>query len=99
MLFMIIERFEGDALLAVSERFRARGRLIPEGLGVEYVASWMSADGARCYQLMEAPTRAALDPWIANWEDLVRFEVVPVQTSAEFWARRAAEGAGPEPSA
>jgi hypothetical protein len=28
----------------------------------------------------------SLDSWIAAWDDLVNFEVVPVQTSAGFWA-------------
>jgi hypothetical protein len=37
---------------------------------------------------MSAPNRETLDHWIARWSDLVDFEVVPVLTSAEFWARR-----------
>jgi hypothetical protein len=35
---------------------------------------------------MEASDRESLDPWIAAWNGFVDFEVVPVQTSAEFWA-------------
>jgi hypothetical protein len=35
---------------------------------------------------MEASDRELLNPWIAAWDDLAEFEVVPVQTSAEFWA-------------
>lgn len=85
---MVIERFHRGDWRAVGERFRARGRQIPEGSGVSYVASWMAADGASCYQLMEAPERAALDPWIAAWADLGDFEVVEVRTSAEFWSAR-----------
>ncbi len=61
---------------------------MPEDAGLQYIASWMTADGARCYQLMEAPSRAAFDGWIANWSDLVDFEVVEVKTSAEFWSSR-----------
>ncbi len=98
MLFMVIERFKAGHPDAVGERFRAKGRLMPEGAGVEYVASWMTADGGACYQLMEAPTRAALDPWIANWQDLVEFEVVPALPSAEFWAQRERHRAGPDPT-
>ena len=86
MLFMVIERFKDGNPIAVGERFRSRGRLMPDGLGLEYLSSWMAADGASCYQLMNAPDRAAFDPWIANWSDLGEFEIVPVQTSAEFWA-------------
>lgn len=92
MLFMVIERFKNGDWRAVGERFRARGRMMPEGSGATYVASWLSTDGRVCYQLMDAPTRGALDGWIANWSDLVEFEVIEVETSAEFWRKRA-EGA------
>ncbi|MCC6677530.1 MAG: DUF3303 family protein [Phycisphaerales bacterium] len=88
MLYMVIERFKGGDPSAAGERFMLRGRLMPENSGLAYIASWMAADGSRCYQLMESPSRAALDPWIANWADLVDFEVVPVQSSADFWATR-----------
>ena len=92
---MVVERFGGeDCLRAVGERFRERGRMIPEGSGVAYMASWMSADGSRCYQLMEAPSPAALEGWVANWSDLVAFEVEEVSPSAEFWAGRREGGAG-----
>ena len=37
----------------------------------------------RCYQVMETDDRALLDEWIANWNDLVEFEVHPVMTSAD----------------
>jgi hypothetical protein len=33
---------------------------------------------------MEAPRVESLTPWIRCWEDLVEFEIVPVETSAEF---------------
>lgn len=32
---------------------------------------------------METDDRALLDRWIANWTDLVDFDVVPVITSAD----------------
>jgi hypothetical protein len=32
---------------------------------------------------MEAPDRALLEQWMANWSDLVEFEVHPVITSEE----------------
>jgi hypothetical protein len=37
----------------------------------------------RCYQLMETDDRRLLDEWLANWSDLVDFEVYPVMTSTE----------------
>ncbi len=89
MLFMVIETFRNGGWREVGERFRARGRMIPENSGVEYVASWMLPGGAGCFQVMRAPSAAALEGWLANWRDLVDFEVVEVQESKEFWAGRA----------
>jgi len=87
MLFMVIERFKQSDLNAVAERFGKHGRMLPEG--VIYHSSWMEPTGYRCFQIMDAPERAALDSWISHWADLVDFEIVPVLTSAEFWARGA----------
>ena len=81
MLFMVVEGFRGGDARPVYRRFRDRGRLAPEGL--RYVASWVTEDMTRCYQVMECEDRALLDAWIAQWEDIVEFEVVPVRTSAE----------------
>lgn len=86
MLFMVIERFRSGRADEVGERFRARGRMIPEGSGATFVTSWMFADGSGCCQLMEAGSKEALDGWIAHWKDLVEFEVWPVIPSQEFWA-------------
>jgi hypothetical protein len=36
-----------------------------------------------CYQIMQTADRRLLDLWMANWSDLVEFEVHPVITSAE----------------
>jgi hypothetical protein len=81
MLFMVLEHFRGGNARPVYERFRARGRLAPEGL--RYVSSWVTDDLRHCYQIMECDDRALLDAWIAQWSDLVDFEVAPVVTSAE----------------
>ena len=86
MLFMVIERFKRGAG-PVEERFRQDGRMLPED--VRYVASWVESDGSRCFQLMEALSRAALNPWMARWADLVDFEVTAVETSSDFWSRAA----------
>jgi hypothetical protein len=84
MQYMIVETFKRGPE-PVYERFRARGRLGPDGL--KYVGSWVSVTGDRCYQLMECDDRALLDQWIAAWSDLVGFEVIPVTSSAEAAAR------------
>jgi hypothetical protein len=81
MLYMVIETFRGGDARPVYRRFRDEGRLAPEGL--RYVASWVTDDLRRCYQVMECDDRALLDAWIARWEDLVEFEVLPVTTSAD----------------
>ncbi|MFO0585661.1 MAG: DUF3303 family protein [Anaeromyxobacter sp.] len=86
-LFMVVERYRAGNPDAVGARFRAKGRLMPEN--VRYVASWLAPAGDVCWQLMEAPDRGALEPWLRAWEDLVAFEVSPVLPSAAFWARRA----------
>lgn len=90
MLFMVIERFSQGRLDLVGRRFKTHGRMIPENAGISYVQSWMTTDAAACFQIMEAPSREALNPWIDAWRDLVDFEVIPIQTSHDFWTARAA---------
>ena len=65
--------------------FDLGGRMLPEG--VTYQASWIEKDGSRCFQIMEAPSLAALNVWVSRWEDLVDFDITPVMTSADFWAQ------------
>jgi hypothetical protein len=85
MLFMIVEHFADGDPQPVYRRFGERGRLAPPGL--EYLTSWVTSDLTRCYQVMECADRTLLDEWMANWADLVRFEVHEVVTSAEATAR------------
>jgi len=85
MLFMIIEHFRNGDPKPVYARFRERGRLAPEGL--KYISSWVTSDLKHCYQVMECEDRASLDQWIAAWNDLVEFEVIPVITSSEASAK------------
>ena len=85
MLYMVIEHFHDGNARPVYERFRERGRLAPNRL--QYVGSWVTADLRCCYQIMECAERALLDEWIGAWSDLVRFEVIPVLTSAEASAK------------
>ena len=80
MLYMIVERFRKGDALPVYRRFRDQGRLAPEGL--HYVASWVTDDFTRCFQVMECEDPQLLSEWMANWQDLVDFEVIPVVTSA-----------------
>jgi hypothetical protein len=85
MLYMVVEHFKHDDAAPVYARFAERGRLAPDGL--TYVSSWVTADLRRCYQVMETTDRALLDQWMAQWSDLVDFEVHEVVTSQEAYAR------------
>jgi hypothetical protein len=80
MLFMVIETFRTGDAAAVYRRFREQGRLAPDGL--HYVSSVVTEDLRRCFQVMECDDPALLAQWIARWDDLIAFEVVPVITSA-----------------
>lgn len=89
MLFMVIERFKDGATPRIGERFARMGRMLPQG--VSYVASWVDPAAPRCFQVMEAARRELLDEWTSRWNDLVEFEIIPVETSAEFWAKKQGE--------
>jgi Domain of unknown function (DUF3303) len=78
---MVVERFKNKDAAPAYRRFRDKGRMMPEGLA--YSGSWIDDNFERCYQLMETHDRRLLDEWIANWSDLVDFEVYPVITSKE----------------
>lgn len=82
--YMVVEHFGGNAA-AVYRRFREKGRMAPEGL--VYVSSWVEETMERCFQVMETDDPALLEAWMANWADLVRFEVYPVISSAEAAAK------------
>jgi hypothetical protein len=86
MQYMVIEQFKNARM--IYGRLRNRGRLMPDDL--RYLNSWVSADLTRCFQLMETDREDLFREWIANWSDVMEFEVVPVVSSAE--AREAALG-------
>jgi hypothetical protein len=81
MLYMVIERFRDGDPIPVYRRFRERGRMAPKG--VMYLGSWITTDLRSCYQLMDAPDLTSLNEWMAQWKDIVDFEVLPVMTSDE----------------
>jgi hypothetical protein len=83
MLFMVVENFKDRTL--IGERFARQGRMLPDD--VTYHASWVDTAGTRCFQVMEAPSREALQGWISRWDDVVDFEVTSVLTSSDFWSK------------
>ncbi len=89
MRFIVIERFRNQNADAVYRRLREKGRMMPEG--VSFIESWVTADLGRCFQLMEADDVAKLQEWVAQWLDLIEFEIAPViagsQTASRFEAK------------
>lgn len=82
MLFMVIERFEGNDMVPVYERLQEQGRGMPAGL--KYVASWVEPNFSRCFQLMECEDAALLQRWALHWRGTgATFEFVPVVESAQ----------------
>ena len=88
---MVIETFRDRNGEAIYQRLREKGRMMPEGL--TFINSWVAADLGRCFQLMACDDVAKFQQWIAQWSDLIEFEIVPViegkETAAMF--ARAAE--------
>ena len=74
---MVIETFRPGGRARVYERFCEKGRLLPDGL--HYIDSWLEKAGDRCFQLMETEAPELFERWIAEWSDLVSFELVTLE--------------------
>jgi hypothetical protein len=81
MLYMIVETFRDGDAVPVYRRFREKGRMAPDGL--RYVASWVTEDLRRCFQIMECDDPSLIAQWTARWEDVTDFDVIPVITSEQ----------------
>lgn len=82
MLFMIVERFEGNDMLPVYRRLRDAGRGMPQGL--KFIGSWVEAGFGRCFQLMECDDVAQLQSWVLHWRGTgATFDIVPVVDGAQ----------------
>ena len=81
MTFLVIERFRDGNPVPVYARFAERGRMAPDGL--VYVNSWTTRDLRTCYQVMACDDPALLEAWMAQWRDIVEFEVIEVMSSAD----------------
>jgi Protein of unknown function (DUF3303) len=85
VLYMVIETYTRGPE-PVYARASERGRMVPPGLA--YLESWVEERSLnRCFQLMETEQPSLFDEWIANWSDLVAFEIVPVISSGDAAAR------------
>lgn len=86
-LYMVIERFRPGRAPQIYRRARECGRTLPPGL--DYLDSRVDLDLSRCFQLMRTADPALIESWIGAGNDLLEFEVIPVQGSAD--ASRAAD--------
>ena len=62
--------------------------MLPEGL--QYIDSWVEANFERCFQLMECHDPRLFQQWLAEWQDLVEFEIIPVIASPVIASEEAA---------
>jgi uncharacterized protein DUF3303 len=85
MLYMVIESFNEGAAVEIYRRVRDGGRQLPAGL--EYIDSWVDLEYRRCFQLMRTDQVELFEEWAKQWNDLVRFEVIPVRTSVDAASR------------
>jgi hypothetical protein len=90
MLFMVVERFRNQDAKSIYRRLRDKGRMMPDGL--KFVSSFVSADVSRCFQLMECDDVTLFQRWVAEWSDLMEFEIVPVVAGKETGAALASSG-------
>ena len=74
--FMVIETFRNQDATTVYRRFREKGRMMPDGL--TFIESFVTADLSRCFQVMECEDVTLLQKWVAQWSDLIGFEILPV---------------------
>ncbi|MCL7944779.1 DUF3303 domain-containing protein [Marinobacter sp. ATCH36] len=78
---MVIERFKPGCVKAVYERLSRKGRMLPSGL--HYVNSWVNNELGICYQLMETTDFQLFSIWSSHWNDLVEFNIVPIDDSSQ----------------
>jgi PAS domain S-box-containing protein len=84
--YMVVEHIKNAE--AVYQRLWDRGRGLPNDLVLESV--WFDENVEHGYRLMETHDRRLLDEWMANWSDLIEFEMHPVITSEEAGEKVAA---------
>ncbi len=77
MLYMVIEKFKIECKDKIYERLKTKGRMLPNGL--IYLDSWLELQGKRCFQLMETDNEYLFDEWVKKWNDLVDFEIIPLE--------------------
>ena len=74
--YMVIEKYKKSCFDKVYERYNAEGRMLPEGL--MYLNSWVNKKSNLCFQLMESNDIELFYQWFKHWDDLVDFELYPI---------------------
>lgn len=74
---MVIEKFKTECKDKIYERLKTKGRMLPNGL--IYLDSWLELQGKRCFQLMETDNEYLFDEWVKKWNDLIDFEIIPLE--------------------
>ncbi len=74
--YIVIEKYKAGCFEAIYERYNSKGRMLSEGL--TYLNSWVNKENSICFQLMEANETELFYKWFKNWEDLVDFELYPI---------------------
>ena len=73
---MVVENYKKDCFDKIYERYNSQGRLFPEGL--HFLNSWVNKEKNICFQLMESNDPTLFPIWFKKWEDLVDFELYPI---------------------
>lgn len=75
-----LEKFRSGYIEKCYDRFYAKGRVFPRGLF--YLHSWVNKqDNMICFQLKETDHPDLFSFWFKSWEDLVAFELHPIDES------------------
>ena len=74
--YMVVETFKPTCWALARGRFEQKRRLLPTGLN--YLGSWSNRDRRLCYQLMETAQPKLFTLWFSRWDDLVEFDLVPL---------------------
>lgn len=74
--YMVVENYKEGCFEKIYERYNAKGRLFP--IGLHFLNSWVNKDKNICFQLMESNDPDLFSEWFERWNDLVDFELYPI---------------------
>lgn len=74
--YMVVENYKEGCYEKIYQRYSSMGRLLPEGL--QFLNSWVNKDNNICFQLMETNDEKLFPKWFERWDDLVEFELFPI---------------------